>query len=351
MPELHGTTLLIGRELRKLSQSELANKSGVAQGTISKIENGLLALTPELAEKFGEVLELPVSFFEAAISNNLAQSYFRKLKIGKSELSYLSAKLIIMLEQIKRLINCINLPQDTVPDVDLEHTGLTIEDLANRVRQHWGLPSGPIKNLVSVLERAGVLIVECDFGTERVDGMSIREGGLPPIVFVNSKLSGERTRYTLAHELGHLILHCRRLVTSSPEVAELEAWQFASNFMLPRRELLASVAGTINITQLSNLKQYWRVSMQALIMRFAEIGRISDSQKKRLFMQISSLGYRKSEPNSLPREDTTILDEIFRIHFSTLGYSIQELAVFLRVNVHDLHLLYPKQIRPILRVV
>ena len=74
------------------------------------------------------------------------------------------------------------------------------------VRMQWGMPVGPVRNLVDFDENAGCLVIEEPFGSSRVDGMSqwVNE---QPVIFINVEVPTDRKRLTLAHELGHLVLH------------------------------------------------------------------------------------------------------------------------------------------------
>ncbi len=77
----------------------------------------------------------------------------------------------------------------------------------NSDRRAWYLPSGPVSSMMECLERAGCIVMMCDMAEAKIDAASYQVPGLPPVIFVNDALSGDRLRFTLAHELGHLILH------------------------------------------------------------------------------------------------------------------------------------------------
>ena len=96
------------------------------------------------------------------------------------------------------------------------------------VRMQWRMPIGPVRGLVRWLEAAGCLVIEEDFGTTHVDGLSqwIDDH---PIVLLNSAAPTDRKRLTVAHELGHLTLHSRDI---SDDV-EGDANAFAAEFLMP----------------------------------------------------------------------------------------------------------------------
>ena len=191
--------------------------------------------------------------------------------------------------------------------------------------------------MVDLLEDAGVLVVESDFGSPKFDGFSVfeRNTGLPPTVFLNQAPPGDRERFTLAHELGHLVLHTGLDVTKPERDVEAEADRFAAEFLAPAADIKGHL-GRITLADLARLKLHWKISMGSLLMCADRLGRITPSQKRRLWMEMSSLGYRTKEPNPIPRESPRLFTELIEFHLGELGYTEQELADHLRVTASEL---------------
>ena len=136
-------------------------------------------------------------------------------------------------------------------------------------------------------------------------------------------------RFTLAHELGHLVMH--RFPT--PEM-ETEANEFASALLMPANEMRAALMGRkIRLEVLAALKPEWKVAMQALLMRVSALGLIEPNQGRYLWQKIGSHGWRLREPPELdfPREAPSVLPRIIKSHVNDLGYSGDELASLLRI--------------------
>ena len=93
--------------------------------------------------------------------------------------------------------------------MDLAEFG-TPEKIATLVRQMWNLLPGPIGNLTRAIEAAGGLVLKCDFGTSKLDAFAQWPSGMPPLFFVNKSAPADRYRYTLAHEIGHIVMHVFR---------------------------------------------------------------------------------------------------------------------------------------------
>jgi Zn-dependent peptidase ImmA (M78 family) len=340
--------ITLAREYRQVHQKDLCQRVGIVQGTLSKIENGQLTPTNQQLEEIAAALGYPQQFFYRDLEyRNLPQVFFRKYNITQTTAKSVRALLNILRDHVRMLLKSVNMEEDKVPRVALEDYYGSTERLAEQVRLSWNIKPGPISNVTETLEKAGVLIIKCDFGTDKIAGVSMREGELPPLIFVNHNLPGDRWRFTLAHELGHLIMHHHLFLTDRMEV-EREGHEFASAFLMPAADIKAHFIGRITLEKLAHLKTLWKTSIQALIMRAAKLDRISESQKRRLFMQLGQLGYRKEEPVSIQREEPRSL---VKFHLKDLGYSVDEISKMLCLLPADLSRFYPGVGAPPFRII
>lgn len=170
-------------------------------------------------------------------------------------------------------------------------------EAALKLRKEWNLGLNPIEDLTGLIEKAGVFIFYCNFEEDHIDGVSLQTQNSPPCIFLNANQPNDRIRFTLAHELGHLILH-----KYAPSIdMEEEANEFAAEFLIPT-EAVQGQLQTTNLKTYATHKLFWKVSMAALIVKSKHIGDISDRQSATLWRQMSMYGYRKAEPYSLERE-------------------------------------------------
>jgi Zn-dependent peptidase ImmA (M78 family) len=200
--------------------------------------------------------------------------------------------------------------------------------------------------MTDVVENAGGIIVECDFDTHQIDGFTKWRGPtLPPLFFMNRSLPPDRWRWTLAHELGHAVMHTMQYPS---EDMEHEADAFAQEFLLPRQYVRNEFVG-LTFPKLAGLKTYWKVSIQALIARAHTIGAISPRQRTYMFMQWSRAGYRLREPAELdpPSEPPKTLSQLISDHLRRLGYSVQELARALNLLEAEFRAYYLPGPRPL----
>ena len=219
------------------------------------------------------------------------------------------------------------------PFYPIEEFDYDVEKVARTVRAAWQLPSGPVFNVTRIVEENGGVIVAHDFDS-RIDGFGCRTIGLPPIFHLNSKLQPDRWRWTLAHEVGHMVMHFE---ASTPEKeAEHQAHRFAAEFLAPGHELEPKLR-RLNMGRLAPLKMEWKISMQALVMRARDLGTIDARQYKSLMVQLSKSGYRTREPINLdpPVELPSRLFEMVQYFEQSLGFSPTELLALLNIGDTD----------------
>ena len=148
------------------------------------------------------------------------------------------------------------------------------------------------------------IVIPFDFETNSIDAVSHWPPGVPPLFFVNKFIPTDRMRFTLCHELGHIIMHQK---TPNPEI-ERQANEFASELLMPERDIRPYLVD-ISIDKLASLKPYWKVSMSALLKRSVDLNVITQRHGRTLWMQISQAGYKVREPIELdlPNESPTLL--------------------------------------------
>lgn len=207
--------------------------------------------------------------------------------------------------ELSKWIECrFELPEPNVPSL----RGYAPEEAADALRAEWGLGQRPINNMVHLLEAHGVRVLSLPADSSSVDAFSLRDGKTP-FVFLTTQKSGERGRMDAAHELGHLTLH--QHMPPAGREAELEADRFASAFLMPRGSVIANAPRTPTLSHLIRLKQNWMVSVAALVHRLHSLQLISDWHYRTLCIELSTQGFRRNEPNGIPRETSQVLNKVF----------------------------------------
>jgi Zn-dependent peptidase ImmA (M78 family)/transcriptional regulator with XRE-family HTH domain len=338
-----GDRIKAARLTSGLSLRALAEKVGVSHQAIHKYESNkdipsssvLISLSAALGVK-------PEFFFRAERALEIAPAFRKHPSLSAKAEKRVMASLKEWLERYLELENLIPSRDSTdfPPPLDtLRITSLDdIEVFAENLRNAWGLGTAPIAKLMEFLEdrgvKVGVLDVEddafdaCGFWVKLINEESA-SGAVPrsswsrlglPAIAIRSGVPGDRQRFSLAHELGHLLMQW--LKQNSPEPpgltedsasgtepvgVEAAANRFAGAFLVPRQvayKELGEHRRNISLAEVQLLKLKYGLSMQAWLRRALELGIISEELETRLFRELKSQGAPKTEPGEpVPSEE------------------------------------------------
>ena len=299
--EFNREMITLGRQLLGLTRTELAKRCGLSQSHLTRVENGDRPLTEEIAEEIADALNRPVEFLRwngelfagsHVFHRRRASTRVRDVEKTNGYINFTRLRVLRMIDganlKVRRQMHRIDVSKTCSPS-----------EAARKLRATWQVPPGPIANLVDLVESAGIVVWETDELASEVDALSLwpigEEETMPVVVRVMGK-SGDRERFTLAHELGHLCLHHR-----PAEDFEAEANEFASEFLMPKDDIIGSLRH-MNLPKAAALKGKWKVSMQAIIRRAYDLKVIPQSQYRNLNRELSAKGYKKREPVLIPSE-------------------------------------------------
>lgn len=336
--------LKLAREARGWSQTTLAHEANVAQGSVSKYEKGSMEPGPRHVEALAEALDMPVAFFVQADVRPAAVLYrSRVLKSSRREATVRARLNLARLVAI-RLLEDIEVDVEArFPEPDREFS--SPEQAAAQLRAGWWLPPGPIASVTEAIESAGAVVLRIDLGCDEVDAAYLHPLSDPiRWFFINARLhAGDRVRFSLAHELGHAILHEVDLVPDTKQ-AEDQSNTFSGAFMLPADELRADLPrGRLRVAHLVELKRRWGMSMGAIATRAHQIGAISRNELTALWKEIGWRGYRTDEPVEVSLEHPLVFDAALDIHRTEHGLSEEDLARMAGVSRAVLAELFPEQ--------
>lgn len=300
--------LTLARKRRGLTMKTLAGEVGVEPRSISAYEKGEFGPDDDRLIKLAAVLKFPPEFF---YGDNLDEptpdiASFRalsKMTAGQRDTALGAGAIALMLNAwIERHFQ---LPSSDLPDLSREDDP---ETAARTLRQQWALGELPVKNMIHLLESNGIRVFSLSVDAAEVDAFSMWRQSTP-FVFLNTKKSAEHSRFDAAHELGHLVLH--RHGSPQGREAEHQANAFASAFLMPKASVLAYAPRMASLDHLIRLKKIWSVSVAALTYRLHAIGVLSDWHYQSLYIELSTRGYRKKEPDEGQRETSQMLQKVF----------------------------------------
>jgi Zn-dependent peptidase ImmA (M78 family)/transcriptional regulator with XRE-family HTH domain len=349
--------LVLARESRAMTQGQLAkamqalegSDGKVSQGYVSRAEAGRLTVNGERLGLYARALHYPAQLLcltehEVGAGPGLVH-HRKKQATSTADLRRIHALLNLTRIQLRALLSgVVARPAGIgIPHIPVDAYN-TPEEAARRVRAQWGIPKGPIDSVVSVVEDAGALVacrdlvppVPLDSGGASVplDAVSGCPPGEDPVVLLNAGTPGDRQRFTLAHELGHMVMH----PVPHPE-QEKQANRFAAELLMPAQQIWDQLHGQIDVQLLLELKGEWKVSMWALLRRANTLGITSDWQYRSLAVEMSSLGYRTTEPGELEPEMPTAVTSLVN-QLLQQGHNVDELASATYLHTDEFSRLY-----------
>lgn len=339
LAESPGERLRTLRELLGLTQKQLADLSCVAQSWVSQVETGEREATSDGLEAVASATGTPLKFFYVRPATVPLDSLrFRKLaSASKKTTRRIHAFYSESYRVTEAMLEHENYPPPPLPYATVEDLSQDdIEVLATATRESLGLaPDKPIPHLTRALERAGVAVaplvltdVDGEVNTPTGEHFGVSYwGGIGETALIGYfRGSGDRDRFTLGHEVAHLVLHTFRPRAADPEG---EAHRFAGALLVPRDRAEQDLTERLAPTDFARLKATWGVSIQALIMRGAAVGSIGDTRKRSLFVQLNQRGWRRSEPVEVGRENPLLLWKLLSRRYGARPYraAAEELAI------------------------
>ena len=342
---ISGTRLKEGRVSNHVTMSPLGEQVGVSKQAISKYEHNKIEISSNVFQKLVQVLNFPLYFFtdvEKVPYQDDGTFYRSRLTATQSEKqpSKTYKKAAAYLRDYFE--NYIDFP---TLDTNIELDG-SPENAANELRELWQLDDRPINDIVDLMERHGLIIVNVDFNSNKVDARSgyVEIGEKQYyLVLVNAENTNFfREQFTLAHELGHYAMHAKLyhpqedLLGQDYRNIENEANKFASAFLMPKDSFTADLTrdGFINLDTFIDLKSKWNVSIAAMVHRAHDLELIDDREYVKLQKQISYRGWRTkeimddekimSEPKAL-NQAFELLEEHQVVHPKDLNDKLREM--------------------------
>jgi Zn-dependent peptidase ImmA (M78 family)/DNA-binding XRE family transcriptional regulator len=350
-PGFIGEKLKEAKEARGLNGTSLAELIGVSRQSISKYENGDQSPSPEVLEKISETLRLPVDYFITPRRRSVdteSATFYRSLSAATLTERLRAEKRYLWLQDIVAYLMTLvefpekNLPKFGIPEDPELITEQLIESIALELRKYWGLGLGPISNMVWLLENNGIIVSCYGLETATLDAFSQIQYDRPYIILGTDKCSTARSRFSAAHELGHLILH--QGLTSKDirnpktlKLIEAQANRFSGAFHVPEKAFSEDfLAMDLDFFRLKKTK--WKLSIAFFIQRAKDLGYIDESKYRLLRRYYSRKGWNRFEPSDdeIKPEEPQLLKESFELIVENNVRSRSDIINKLNLNPHDI---------------
>jgi Zn-dependent peptidase ImmA (M78 family)/DNA-binding XRE family transcriptional regulator len=297
---------------RRLNQAQLASLVGVSPSTVSKWRSGSQAPEREALDRLAAVVNVAPEWFTRLTMSKVSLPLFRSnASAHVAARAMLEARLEWAQEIAASLEEFVDYPELNLPCCSYtnpeEITSEDIEQIACECRDRWRLGRAAIQDLALAVESSGVILIREETGIAQIEGLSAWSNVLerPLILLSADKDNGYRSRFDLAHELGHILLHRyikRPTERERHKLLEQQAHHFAGAFLLPAETFVNEVRMPVTLDDLLLLKRRWGVSVAAIIMRLKALDLLDDDSLLTLFKRRSARWGAKSEPGDGDRK-------------------------------------------------
>ncbi len=303
-----GERLRLARRMARLSGTALGEKVGVSRQAISKYELGKDMPRSGVLARLARALNVRPDFFlRVGPAVGIQKCAFRKrTRLAAAERRALEAKVRDWLERYLEVESFLP-PEEQhsfrVP-AKVRRSVRSLDDVeraAKGLRVEWQLGLGPVQGLTELLEGRGLPVVTVDAHAD-FSAMALTGDGRPLAIAVNQNHPGDRQRFSLAHELGHLVLRPSGNVREEPLTN-----RFASAFLVPAATARQELGGTrrsLALRELYLLKHRYGMSMQAWVHRAADLGLLTQAGARQLYKAFSTRGWREREPGDQVEPET-----------------------------------------------
>ncbi|MFC6315809.1 helix-turn-helix domain-containing protein [Lapidilactobacillus achengensis] len=302
--ELNGARLREARRYRRLTITSLSEKAGVSKQMISRYERGTAQPGLEVFQRIVRALQFPVDFFTGIDKFNYKDegTYFRS-RLTSTQSEKMPSETYKKAAGLVRDLfgEYIEFP----PLFQTEIESKAPKAAAIQLRQLWDLGDKPIENILRLIESHGILVAQVNSGSERIDAHSgyvdVNEHRYYVVLVDVNSMTFFRQQFSLAHELGHFILHANSIEPQSLDPQEYrqlekEADEFASEFLLPAQAFEHSINDNLmNLDEYIRLKMKWYVAAGAMVPRARSLRLLDADEYLRLQKRISARGWRKQE--------------------------------------------------------
>lgn len=329
---------------RGLSKAEVSRQLGITARTWSRyVTDGAPG---RVAVDLGTVMQMPTGFFSDTPLPNLSVDdvNFRAGRRASAVHRHAAVAAGMFGVMIDRWIS----RHFTRPSW-YEGNAAAIEELettdpvltAQALRLMWGLGEGPLPNMVQLCESKGIRVYGLPPVAEVVDAFSGWSDGTP-YIFLSRRKTPERSRFDIAHELGHLILHSTS-VDSNAEAhhrQEEDADRFAAELLAPASSVAGLLPRQPSVDRVLTFRSQFRVSAMMTAKALLRSGRIDDAGYRRLCSALARRGFRSGEPGGMAQhERSRIFTHIFGPEAAEKRTSADRLAEELSLPVTDVHAL------------
>jgi Zn-dependent peptidase ImmA (M78 family)/DNA-binding XRE family transcriptional regulator len=343
---IFGNRLKLARKMAGMSLQDLSDALGAAvtKQALSKYEIGSMKPSGDVLITLSKVLNVKPDYLLRKGLVELGEISFRKkADLTKKDEEAVIEKARDYLERYLEIESILGynekfknpLQKDKISNKD------EVEQAAYKLRRSWDLGSNPIPSLIEMLELKGVKILLLN-DIDQLDGFAAYTSNGVPLVVINTRDKPiERIRFTVMHELAHLILDFTDEIRNNNKLLEKMCHYFSSCFLIPSQVLIKLIGGAhrtyIEIKELIYIKEYCGMSLRAILHRLAELSVINENYYKRWTVYLSKTYGSKEEPGTYKGDEKLkIFEQLVTRALAEGAISISKAAVLSNTNINEL---------------
>lgn len=306
---------------RGFTQQDLARRSGASQGFISALESGRTALNKNLADILADALDAPPELLQQRSPEPLILQRLQRSLPSKA-VKRVIADLSLAHFHLKQLLDSpsANMPRDRRASSPADH--------ARALREAWNVPSGPVSNMIRLVEAQGIICLWRDTSEIHTGAVGSWALGEHPVIFLGSALPPRAARFELAREIGRAAMQHLPTPATANEVDE-----FTDEFLLPEDDVVWSRSGPMDSSRLGALEEEWGVTPDALLRAAYRADAISKTRQRMLKSVVIDLG---TDATPAVRERPGAVVESVRERARTLGGGFELVAADALLSLRSL---------------
>lgn len=278
------------RKLKGLSQQDIADELQISKQMVSKYEKGTSMPSSSKLLKLSRLFGLKIDYFFNSFKVDIGEVNFRKKSsFSMKKQNSLKEQIKINLENYLWIEDTLSIDysfKNIIENISINNIS-DIENAVLKLRTEWNIGTDPIHNIIQLLEDKEIKVIELYDADEKFDGLATYVNDKYPVIVVNGNFPVERKRFTLLHELGHLLLNL-----PDCEINEEENFcnKFASEFLLPRNIVINESGGKrkgITLTELISTQKKYGISIPAIIYRLVDAKILSKERQKQFYINLN----------------------------------------------------------------
>jgi Zn-dependent peptidase ImmA (M78 family)/DNA-binding XRE family transcriptional regulator len=326
----NGARLETLRNLLGLTQNELGARLGLTQSLLSRIEHGHVPLSEDLAALASQTFGEPIKFFQVPLNAvPLGPVAYRKKSTTRAAERARISELYREASRVFHEISAASGYRTIAPQID--SASGDIERAADAIRDAAGVANdAAVRNATRMLERLGIgVVVDLDDEAQSHDRADVSGISMPtknnerPLVATTSIARGDVQRMTLAHELGHLVLHrdAPSINCSIRHPQEQEAYFLGALVLAPRHVMAARISESATLRHFLGVKSEFGVSAGAAVVHAHRLGLISTDRYRGLQMQMQARKWKYDEPGEVAAESPKLFAQALSRAYPTSTYA------------------------------